>query len=100
MGLLKGILGNTEKANQMDDLASQSAFAAAEAAMDRAIQERQAATIGEQAPSGDPSAEPLMERGEDRRKGDGVRPGGLPDRRSGQDRRAPKAFGRRGQPRA
>ncbi len=101
MGLLKGILGKTEKADQIDDSASQSAFAAAEAAVDRAIKERQAAEAGEQAPAEAPSSETLVERGEDRRKavrrqGEAGRPGGLPERRSGQDRRAPRAFGRRG----
>ena len=49
MGLLKGLLGKNDNAAEVDELDQLSAFSAAEAAVDRAIKERQAAEAGEQA---------------------------------------------------
>lgn len=81
MGILKGLLGADADKDLLDDVEVTQAFAAAEAAVDRAIEQRMAASAVAN------SIDTLPRSSEDRRKGDGVRPDGLPDRRSGQDRR-------------
>lgn len=80
MGIIKGFLTG-ETPEVPEDVGTPGAFAGAEAAVDRAIMELKAFVPGEQAPDA---------RGRnsgDRRQGIGVRPDGLPDRRSGVDRR-------------
>lgn len=83
MGILKGLLSSdSQETFESEDMQS-SAFASAEAALDRAIKELHAAA---------PGSETLGTGGKpvssgDRRQGDGVRPDGLPERRSGAERR-------------
>jgi hypothetical protein len=103
MGILKGILGSNDE-EALDGLeALDSPFSKVEAALDRAIQQRQTANA-----SSDPKAPALQDTrshdwpGGDRRQANGDRPDGLPDRRSGADRRSGgdrrsslKEFGRR-----
>lgn len=106
MGFLKGLLSAVDGVSASGEDSGPSAFARAEAALDKAIQQRNAAASGNTAAMPASSTARLLADmpAIERRQGEGVRPDGLPDRRSGLDRRngaerrgSSKEFGRRSQ---
>lgn len=82
MGILKGLLSSDGAGNVEDDVSGSTSFAGAEAALDRAIQEMKSVSS-----TGSATDVAASRSSADRRQADGPRPEGLPDRRSGQERR-------------